>query len=228
MKGYFFENKYRESIPNLDILILEFPNSKYLEESLFLKGECLLSLGDLDQALEIYELLIHQNKTNSWRLFALTQMGVLFSLKSDYGKAEGPLKQILEDFPYHPLFYHAAFLLGNLNFNRHNIIDALHYYSIVLKGNILELLGETYFASGEIFFQQGKYEKALQSFETAIQYLKETSSLFFLSHMEIGNLKKRGGKPEEAKESYMTIIDRSKDEELKRAARELLNRIEAH
>ncbi len=227
-KGYFFENKYREAITNLDILILEFPNSEYLDESLFLKGECLVSLGNLDQALESYELLARQNKYHFWKLFALTQIGVISSLKSDYEKAEGPLKKIMEDFPNHPLFYHAAFLLGNLNFNKHHIIEALHYYSIVLKGNILELLGGSYFASGEIFFQQGKYEKALQSFENAIQYLKETSSLFFLTHLEIGNLKKRGGKPEEAKESYMTIINRSKDEELKRAARELLNRLEVH
>jgi tetratricopeptide (TPR) repeat protein len=148
-------------------------------------------------------------------------------LKNENDRAENAFKKVMEEFPNHPLFYHAALQLGNLNFSRNNIVEAVHYYSIVLKGNTLELFGETYFALGEIFYQQGKYERALSSFETAIQYLKETSSWFFLTHLEIGNLKRRGGKYEEAKKSYLTIIDQSKDEEIKKAARELLNRMES-
>ena len=107
-------------------------------------------------------------------------------------------------------------------------MEAIHYYSVVLKGNILELFGEAHFGLGEIFYQQGKYEKALLSFETAVRYLKETSAWFFLTHLEIGNLKRSEGKYEEAKKSYLIIIDQSKDEEMKKAARELMNRIDSH
>ena len=227
-KGYFFENKFREAVTNLDILVLEFPNSQYLKEGLFIEGECFVKLGNLNQALETYDLIVRQNKNNFWQLFALTQMGSIYALQNEHDKAENSFKKVLDEFPYHPLFYHAAFQLGNLNFNQNNIVEAIHYYSIVLKGNILELFGEAYFALGEIFFQQGKYEKALHSFETAMQYLKESSSWFFLTHLEIGNLKRRGGKHEEAKKSYLTILDQSKDEEIKKAARELLNRMESN
>jgi TolA-binding protein len=226
-KGYFFENKFREAITNLDILLLEFPNSQYLEESFFIKGECLAKLGNMDSALETYELILRQNKNNVWQLFALMQIGNLQVLKNEPHGAEDAFEKVVEGFPNHPLFYFAALQLGNLNFNRNNIVEAVHYYSIVLKGNTLELFGEAYFALGEIFYQQGKYERALNSFETAMQYLKETSSWFFLTHLEIGNLKRRVGKYEEAKKSYLTIIDQSKDEEIKKAARELLNRMES-
>jgi tetratricopeptide (TPR) repeat protein len=226
-KGNFFENKFREAITNLDILLLEFPSSQYLEESLFIKGECLIQLGNAIQASEAYELILQQNKNSLWQLFALMQLGGLHLVQNESDKAEKNLRKVMEEFPNHPLFYHAAFQLGNLNFNKKNMVEAVHYYSIVLKGNILELFGEAYFAIGEIFYQQGKYERALYSFETAMQYLKETSSWFFLTHLEIGNLKRRGGKYEEAKKSYLTIIDQSKDEEIKKAARELLNRMES-
>jgi tetratricopeptide (TPR) repeat protein len=80
---------------------------------------------------------------------------------------------------------------------------------------------------GEISYQQGKYEKALSNFEAAMQYLKETSSWFFLTHLEIGNLKRRGGKYQEAKKSYQIILDQSKDEDVKKAAMELLNRMDS-
>lgn len=226
-KGYFFEYKFRESIINLDILLLEFPNSKYLEEGLFIKGESLIKLGNADQALETYSLIVRQNRKNPWHLFALTQMGCIYSFRNEQDKAENAFKRVMEDFPDHPLFYRAALQLGNLTFGKKNIVEAVRYYSIVLKGNILELFGETYFGLGEIFYQQGKYERALNSFETAMQYLKETSSWFFLTHLEIGNLKRRGGKYEEAKRSYLIILDQSKDEEMKKAAKELLNRMES-
>jgi tetratricopeptide (TPR) repeat protein len=154
-------------------------------------------------------------------------MGSLHVFQNEYDRAEMVFNRVIEEFPNHPLFYYAALQLGNLNFNKKNIVEAAHYYSIVLRGNTLELFGETYFALGEIFYQQGKYERALNCFETAMQYLKETSSWFFLTHLEIGNLKKRGGKYEEAKKSYLTIIDQTKDEEMKKAAMELLNRMES-
>ncbi len=226
-KGYFLEGKLRESITNLDILLLEFPNSKYLEEGLFIKGECLARLGNIDQALETYSLIARQGKNNPWRLFALTQMGYIYAFRNEQEKAEDAFRRVMEGFPGHPLFYRAALQLGNLSFGQKNVVDAVRYYSIVLKGNIIELFGEAYFGLGEIFFQQGKYEKALNTFETAMQYLKEPSSWFFLTHLEIGNLKRRGGKYEEAKKSYLIILDQSKDEEMKSAAKELLNRMES-
>ena len=225
-KAYFFENKSRESITNFDILLLEFPNSKYLEEGLFIKGECLVKSGSLDEALETYNLLLRQNRNNIWHLFALTQIGGIYSFRNQYDKAENAFKKVMENFPNDPLFSNAALQLGNVNFNKKNVVEAIHYYSIVLKGNILELFGEAYFGLGEIFYQEGKYDKALHSFETAVQYLKGPSSWFFLTHLEIGNLKRRGGDYEEAKKSYLIILDQSKDEEIKKAAREFLNRME--
>jgi hypothetical protein len=60
-----------------------------------------------------------------------------------------------------------------------------------------------------------------------MRYLEGTSSWFFLTHLEIGNVKRRWGKYEEAKKSYLIILDQSKDEEMKQAAKELLSRMES-
>src|SRR5208337_1354289 len=113
-KGYFFENKFREAVTNLDILLLEFPNSKYLEEGLFFKGECLVRLGNLDQALEAYSLILRQNGNNLWHLFAFTQIGCIYAFQNEQDKAENAFKKVMENFPNHPLFYMAALQLGNL------------------------------------------------------------------------------------------------------------------
>ena len=225
-RGYFFENKFREAITNLDILFLEFPNSKYFEECMFIKGECLAELGNFDTALETYELILRQNRNNLWELLALTQVGNIYLFKNENAKAENAFNRIIYAFRDHPLHFNAAFQLANLYFKEKNIVDALYYYSMVLKGNMQELFGEIYFRLGEIFYQEEKYEKALASFETAMRYLKESSSWFYLTQLEIGNLQRRGGKYEEAKRSYMIILDHSKDEEINKAVKELLNHLE--
>ncbi|MGB9630077.1 MAG: tetratricopeptide repeat protein, partial [Thermodesulfobacteriota bacterium] len=63
-KGYFFENKFRDAVTNIDILSLEFPNSSHLDEALFIKGECHYRLGNLEQALEAYQSILKRNKND--------------------------------------------------------------------------------------------------------------------------------------------------------------------
>jgi len=224
-RGYFFENNFREAITNLDILLLEFPSSEYAEEGLFVKAECLNRLGNLDLALDAYELIVRQNRNDFWEVLALTQIGNVHMARNEVHKAQKAFKNIIDEFADHPLYYHAACQLGNLNFKTNNIGDAVHYFSLVLKGNILELFGEAHFGLGEIFYQQGKYDKAFTSFEAAIRYLGESSLWFFLTQLEIGNLHRKWGKYEEAKKAYTIILDHSKDEEMKQAAKILLNHL---
>jgi TolA-binding protein len=224
-RGYFFENKFREAITNLDILLLEFPSSQYAEEGLFLKAECLNQLRNLDLALDTYELIVRQNRNDLWELLALTQIGNVHMVRNEVHKAQSAFKRILDQFAEHPLYYHAACQLGNLNLKTNSIGDAIHYFSLVLKGNILELFGEAHFGLGEIFYRQGKYDKAFNSFEAAIRYLGESSLWFFLTQLEIGNLHRKWGKYEEAKKAYTIILDHSKDEEMRQAAKILLNQL---
>jgi tetratricopeptide (TPR) repeat protein len=224
-RGYFFENKFREAITNLDILLLEFPNSEYAEEGLFVKAECLNRLGNLDLALDAYELIVRQNKNGLWALLALTQIGNVHMARNEVPKAQKAFKKIVDAYVNHPLYYHAACQLGNLNFKTNNIGEAVHYFSLVLKGNILELFGEAHFGLGEIFYQQGKYDKAFNSFEAAPRYLGESSLWFFLTQLEIGNLHRKWGKYNEAKKAYTIILDHSKDEDMRQAAKVLLNQL---
>jgi TolA-binding protein len=221
-RGYFYEKQFREAITNLDILSLEFPNSKYREESLFVKGESYVQLGSVEQALESFDLIVKQNTIFPWGLLALTQLGSLHLLRNNADQAEKAFRKITVEFQNHPLYYYAAYQVGNIEFRRRNLSEAIPFYSLVLKGNILDLLGEVYFRYGEIFYRQEKYENAFKSFETAMHYFKDNSLGFFLTQLEIGNIQRRWDKIEEAKQSYQNILNHSKDEEVRNAAKELL------
>lgn len=223
-KGYFFENNFRDALTNLDILLLEFPNSNYFDEALFIKGECLFKLGSYDQALDVFKSLLEIKGNITWALFALTRIGMIYQLK-DENKASEIFLKIISEYPDHPLSSHAAVQLGNFFFKKKNLSNAILYFTLVLKGSLKELFGHAYFAIGEIFYSQGRYEKAKKSFEDALKYSKTDSLLYFLIHLEIGNLHKMWGNYKDAKKSYEIILNKSKDDEIKRAAKELLTNI---
>ncbi|OGP90914.1 MAG: hypothetical protein A2157_05590 [Deltaproteobacteria bacterium RBG_16_47_11] len=221
-KGYFLEDQFREALTNLDLLFLEFPNLKLIDEGLFIKGECLSRLGDTLRAFQTYGQILTQPRKNPWRLMALTQAGIHGRFLREDEKAEEVFKRVLEEFPSHPLFYYAAFQLGILHEKRGEVQRTSHFYGLVLKGGLPELLGPTYFRIGEILLQQEKEEKAFASFEAAIQHFSDPSLWIGMTQLEIGNLQRRWGRHEEAKKSFQNAQDQCKDEEIKNAAKELM------
>jgi len=221
-RGYFFEKKYREAMTNLDLLFLEFPDSRYFEEALFMEGECLVFLEDRDQALESYRLILRQKKRHVWQLLAWIQIGNISLFQKASERAGNAFQKAMEFFPEHPLSSYAAFQLGNLEFQKKNLTEADRYYSAVLKGNVSDLVGETYYRLGEVFYEQERLERALTSFEVALKNLAETSPWFFLTQLEVANVQRRSDKAEEAKKIYRTVFERSKDEEIRSAAKEFL------
>lgn len=225
-KGYFLENQFREALTNMDLLLLEFPTLKSLDEALFIKGECLFRLGDTPRAFETYDRIVAQPGRNSWNLMALTQIGICDLILHEGGRAEVAFKKILEGFPNHPLFYHAAFQTGILQEKKKDFQGASHFYGLVLKGNLPELLAATYFRIGEIWINQEKEEKALASFRAALPYLSDHSPWFGITQLEIGNLQRRWGEVGEAKRSYRIVQTQSPDEEIRKSARQLLDQLE--
>jgi TolA-binding protein len=225
-RGYFFEKKFREAMTNLDILFLEFPDSKYLEEALFMKGECLAFLEDWDQAQEAYHLVLRQKKRHVWQLLSWVQVGNISRIQRAPVRAEKAFQKVMEFFPEHPLSSYAAFQLGNLEFQKRNLVEADRYYSAVLRGNLSDLVGETYYRLGEVFYEQERLEKALDSFEFALRNLAETSPWFSLTQLEVGNVQRRSNEVEEARKTYRTVLERSRDEDIRLAAKEFLTLME--
>jgi TolA-binding protein len=226
-RGYFLEGKFREALTNLELLLLEFPNFRHADEALFLRGEAWIALGNPDPAFEAFHLLQGRKGTGPWTLMGSLEMVTFHLYRAEEISAEKILREIVERFPRQPLSDQAHYQLANLFFKRRNLTEAVRHYSLALKGKSPSLLGETYFRLGEAFYEQGKYDKAFSGFEYASEHLPESSPWFSLTQLEIAGLQKRWGKYKEARQACEIVLQRSKDQTLANAARELMDHVES-
>ena len=223
---YFYEGKFKEALTNIEILTLEYPDFKNMQELLFIRGEASSKLEDFDLAIHSYQQIIKANKTGKWTAHALFNLGKMYILRRDLEKVKEVFQRIIEDFPNSPLSPLAAFRLGTIYFNEGNVDKALDAYTLALSTDEKRVLAESYFRRGEIYFKQTDYSKAMENFKAIEGNFKAQTPWYELAQFEMGNLQRQLGKTAEAKATYKKVLKDSKDPELKGIIQKMLDELE--
>lgn len=225
-KCYFFEGKFKEALTNLEILTLEYPDFKNVEEVLFIKGEASSRLEDFDQAIHSYQGIIKANKAGKWTAHALFSLGKIYIQRRDVEKVKAVFRRIIEEFPGSPLSPIAAFRLGTIYFNDGNLERALEAFTLALDADDKRVLAESYFRRGEIYFKQANYPEAMKNFKAIRGNFKDQKTWYELAQFEVANIYRQLGKITEAKAAYKTVLDESKDPELTGITQSMLDGLE--
>jgi len=225
-KCYFYEGKFKEALTNIEILTLEYPDFKNMEELLFIKGEASSKLEDFDQAIHCYQQIIKANETGKWTAHALFNLGKIYMLRRDMEKVKEVFHRIIEEFPSIPLSPIAAFRLGTIYFNGGNSVKALEAFTLALDADDKRVLAESYFRRGEIYFKQANYSKAMENFKAVRGNFKGQTPWYELAQFEVGNIHRQLGKITEAKAAYKKVLEDSKDPELRGITQKLLDELE--
>ncbi|MFB0506673.1 MAG: tetratricopeptide repeat protein [Thermodesulfobacteriota bacterium] len=222
-KCYFHEGKFKEALTNIEILTLEYPDFKNIQELLFIRGEASSKLEDFDLAIHSYQQIIKANKTGKWTTHALFNLGKIYILRRDVEKVKEVFHRIIEDFPGSPLSPLAAFRLGTIYFNEGDEEKALDTYTLALKTDDKRVLAESHFRRGEIYFKQANYSKAMENFMAIEGNFKGQTPWYELAQFEVANIQRKLGKITEAKATYKTVLKHSKDPELKGIIQKMLD-----
>jgi len=225
-KCYFYEGKFKEALTNIEILTLEYPDFKNMQELLFIRGEASSKLEDFDLAIRSYQQIIKANKTGKWTPHALFNLGKIYILRRDQEKVKEVFHRIIEGFPGSPLSPLAAFRLGTIYFKEGNQEKALDAYTLALNTDDKRVLSESHFRLGEIYFKQANYLKAMENFKAIEANPKDQTPWYELAQFEVGNIQRQLGKITEAKATYKKVLKDSKDPELKGIIQKILDKME--
>lgn len=224
----FQEGKYKESLVNIDLLQLEFPNFYKMDEVLWIQGESFRELGNISEASKAYVRAIKEYKKSSWHPWSLYRL-ITISLDEEGTRDSEKYLEILgKKHPFHELFYEAALKVGIKKVKKAEYESSLKYLAIAAHSRNRNVVKNAVCWQGEIYFDLNEYRKAMDSYQRVL--VEDPSSedeLDAMANVEMGNIRYLVNDQKQAKEAYKKAIEVSHDEKFKEKLKLLLKEVKA-
>jgi TolA-binding protein len=219
----FQERKFKESLVNIDLLQLEYPNFYKMDEALWIQGESYKELGNVSEASEAYQKVIREHKRSSWYPWSIYRMIAFFLSEENIREAERYFDILYKKFAYHKLSFEAALQLGIRNAERAHYDASLNYLTIAARSLNSNIVKNALCWQGEIYFNLKEYQKAWDAYQQVIEkYSSSKDALAAMVYLEMGNIKHLLKDHKKAKEAYKKAIECSEDEQFKEKVKSLL------
>jgi TolA-binding protein len=224
----FQEGKYKESLVNIDLLQLEYPNFYKMDEVLWVQGESFWELGNISEASKAYLRAVKEYKRSSWHPWCLYRLIAIFIDEKDIRQSERYLETMRKKRPVHELFYEAALKVGIKKAEKYEYESSLKYLTIAAHSPNRNVAKNAVCWQGEIYFDLDEYQKAFDSYQwVAFENPSSGDELAAMAYVEMGNIKYLLDYQKQAKEAYKKAIEVSHDEKFKEKVKLLLKELKA-
>lgn len=219
----FHERKFKESLVNIDLLQLEFPNFHRMDEAIWIQGESYRALGNISEARTAYKKIIKDHKRSSWYPWSIYQMISFLLDENDIRGAERYFEMLYKKYSYHALSQEIALTIGIRKAEEAKYESSLNYLKIAARSLDRFVAKNALCLQGEIYFNQREYQKAWDAYQQVITEQPNAKDTFTaLAYFEIGNINHLLHEDKKAKEAYKKAIEISDDEIFKEQVKSLL------
>ncbi len=222
----FQEGKYKESLVNIDLLQLEYPNFYKMGEALWIQGESFRELGNTSEATKAYLRSIKEYKKSSWHPWCLYRLIAISLDKEDIDGAEKYFDILHKRHPSHALFYEAALKIGIKKVERLEYESSLNYLAMAAHSPDKNVVKNAVCWQGETNFSLNEYQKALDSYQSVVaENPSSGDELAAMAYLEMGNIKYLFDDQKQAKEAYKKAIEISHHEKFQENVKYLLKEL---
>jgi len=156
------EAKYDEAIVLYQQFLEKNPNLYQIQASI---GDCYKEKGDFDKAIEIYNKVLEQAKTDAvlgkeMAARALAGIGSCYLKQNKLQEAQDFFKKSIESSPNDEIL---AYNVGEICFSSQNLDDALKYFD--LSSQIKPDWPDPYLKLGYVYLNKADMAKAIEKFE---------------------------------------------------------------
>jgi TolA-binding protein len=210
----FQEEKYKESLVNIDLLQLEYPNFYKMGEALWIQGESFRELGNISEASKAYLRIIKEYKKSAWYPWCLYRLIAIFLDAEDIHEAERYFEILRKRHHLHELYYDAALRIGIKLTERAKYESSLKYLTIAEYSPNKNVVKNAMCWQGEIYFSLDEYQRALYSYQRVIGKNPSSGDEFAaLAYVETGDVTYLLDNQKQALEAYKKAMEVSRDEE---------------
>lgn len=167
----FNEKKFEEALANYQEFLEKNPE---LYEIHFNLGNCHKEMGDIEQALKEFQLVLEKTveedeKDRKIKAKTLAAIGECHLKKEDLDSAQNYFKESLELAPEDEI---VAYNVGEIYFVHQKLDEAIQYYEFAAK--IKPDWSDPYYKLGLVFLNKTDYEKAKESLQKFLKLEPDT------------------------------------------------------
>jgi TolA-binding protein len=177
---------FDEAIKKASKVLTFHPNSKWVDDALFLIGESFYYKGEYNKAERKFKELLVNFPESDFTEDCNYYIGLCQYRMNNLSQAVITFNSILEAEKKKKFKSDAAYVLAEIHFEQKEYDDAIKNYSLIINDyKNQELMGQAQFRMAECYFLKKDYDKAKEGF-SLVRNLTKDRTLIFESRFKIG------------------------------------------
>lgn len=196
---------YEKAIKKASKVLTFYPNSKYVDDALFMMGKAYFRMEELGKARRKFEELLANYPQSKFRWETYYLLGTIHYYLDDKTKARDALSVIIDAKKKSEWVDDARLLLGEMAYYAGDYMTAVKEYAKIPEDfPKSKLRAEAMFMAGESHFKLGNYREALTFYQKASEY-EPQGERHYQIHLHIGECRLRLHEYQEALETFQTL-----------------------
>lgn len=176
----------------MDEITKKYVASSFYDRALYEKGMAYLNTGDPRSAIAAFRKLVNDRPRSAYARQGLMKVGMLYYNDNQYDNALVSLKQVVKDYPNTEESREALNIMRNIYMEQNKTNE---FYDFANSNGIATSVTEqdsVSFITAENFFQQGKYQDALNASEQYVSQFPNGAYLLKINYYAYTSLEKLG------------------------------------
>lgn len=198
--------KYGEVVKKCTQVVVNHPNSRWVDDAMFLMGMALVRQGELDKGIRKFIEITTNFPESNHVPPSIYWLAQAYYEKKDYNQALVYADKFLTDFPEHDLRYEVMSLAGDIHRELEEYEEALNYYAGITEGGPRDFANKAILKSAELFFANEQWEEAAANYEKLLRKGLSWQERYDIS-LALGMCYTKTGRCGEAKDIYQDLFD---------------------
>ncbi|MCK4350850.1 MAG: tetratricopeptide repeat protein, partial [Candidatus Krumholzibacteria bacterium] len=202
-------DRYSKVVEKCAKVVRDYPDSKWVDDALFLMGKALLRQGETVKGIRKFVEVTTNFPESEYVPPSLYWLGLAYWEKGDYNQAITFTDRFIETYPDHYLRYEVMFLAGDIKREMQLQEEALSLYALVAEeATDREVINDATLRTAELFFAQEEYEKAAAAYEALLRKGISWEEKYHFSS-SLGDCYTRIGQCREALDLFDRLLEES-------------------
>jgi len=199
-------DSYKEVVTKCAKVVRDYPDSRWVDDALFLMGKALVRQGETDKGIRKFVELLTNFPKSDYVPKSIYWLGLAYYEKGDYNQALVYIDRFLKEHPKNELRTDVMFLAGDVHRELEQDDEALSFYARVAEeSSDGEIVDEATLKTAELFYAKEDWERAAAAYSRVLRKGTPWQRRYEIS-LSLGECYARTGRCRDALDVYDGLL----------------------